>query len=224
MLALALTACADDSPLPVEPSSSSPLAAAAGARLSFLQLSAGNSHVCGTAAGGSAWCWGNDLSGQLGDGDAGLAQCGDVPCSKRAVAVAGGLRFRHVTAGFNFSCGVTTHDRIWCWGDNEHGHLGTGTESSSTTPVEVAGNRRWRQVRAGDNLACGITTAGKAFCWGLNNEGELGNGTTAVSLVPVAVAGGLQWSQLTVSSEHTCGIATDGRGPTSRPTGSGVAG
>jgi alpha-tubulin suppressor-like RCC1 family protein len=35
----------------------------------FTHLAAGDNHTCGIDTTGSAWCWGADSAGQLGDGD-----------------------------------------------------------------------------------------------------------------------------------------------------------
>ena len=42
------------------------------------------------------------------------------------VAVAGGLDFRAVNAGWLRSCGVTTASSAYCWGTNSFGDLGLG--------------------------------------------------------------------------------------------------
>lgn len=215
LLAAAGWSCGTDTPSPTGPESAPPpaLATTAAAPLSFLQVSAGQQHVCGVATDGRAWCWGYAGTGQLGTGNTGVELCGDWPCSKRPVAVLGGLRFRHVSAGWDFTCGVTTSSRLYCWGANEVGQLGTATPSRmSTTPVLVAGNRLYRQVRAGASSACAITIARDAFCWGANDRGQLGNGSTVGSRVPVRLGGGaLHWVRLTIGFEHACGITTDDR-------------
>ena len=33
----------------------------------FTQLSMGQSHMCGVATDGNAWCWGSNSKGELGD-------------------------------------------------------------------------------------------------------------------------------------------------------------
>jgi alpha-tubulin suppressor-like RCC1 family protein len=206
-LAAAGTACREDT-TPAGPAEGpDPAAFTTAAALRFEQVSAGVEHACGVDAEGTAWCWGGNEFGELGipPGDS-PDPCSSKPCSFRPVAVSGGLRFRHVTAGHQFTCGVTTGDRVYCWGRNDGGQLGTGsTAGASSTPEPVAGNRTYRQVRAGiGNVACAIATSRDAFCWG---AGRLGNGSNS-SRTPVRVNGVLSWAQLSVGANYVCGLTT----------------
>ena len=212
--------CRDDATSPTEPVPPAPAASAAAAvGLGFRQVSAGEEHTCGVTADDVAYCWGYNASGQLGDGTStGPELCtgavGPFPCSTRATLVAGGHRFRQVSAGTFHTCGVTTDHRVYCWGSNDGGALGDGTTTQRPTPVAVAGGRQFRQVDAGYSHTCGVTTNNQAFCWGNNVYGQLGDGTTTARLSPVAVAGGLTFKQVSAGSGHyyfTCGITTDNR-------------
>ncbi|HEY7613055.1 MAG TPA: hypothetical protein VH764_08665, partial [Gemmatimonadales bacterium] len=211
LLAAAL-GCGDDAQPPSAPDLDATPAVETAAQLSFRQISAGGGssgdlHTCGVTTDDRAYCWGANLWGQLGVGsNSGPDDCGN-PCSKRPVAVQGGLRFRHVSAGDRFTCGITTDDRAYCWGRNVEGQLGDGTETIRFRPVPVAGGRRFRQVRAGASHTCAITPADVAFCWG---SGALGDGAIAQHSTPVRVAGGLRWRLLSVDL-HTCGVTTDDR-------------
>ena len=40
--------------------------------LTFTALVAGNGHTCGLVSGGTAYCWGDNDYGQLGDGTSGV--------------------------------------------------------------------------------------------------------------------------------------------------------
>lgn len=209
LLLVAGVGCRDDAPQPTGPDSS-PLSAAATAAspLSFTQISAGTEHVCGVAADGKAWCWGANQSGELGIPPASSPhQCSDRPCALRPVAVSGGLRFLHVSAGNHVTCGVSTGEELFCWGDNSSGQLGIGNRlSSSSTPREVDGGRFYREVRVGTgNMVCAITRSRDAFCWG---GGYLGNGGAGISRSPVKVTGTQDWLDLGVATQHACAITT----------------
>jgi alpha-tubulin suppressor-like RCC1 family protein len=213
LVMLFASGCADDSPTsPEQPPTPALASQAAAGALSFRQVSAGSDHSCGVTSDGLAYCWGNNFSGQLGNGTTGgPEQCGVWPCSTRPVPVAGGLHFRHVSAGHAHTCGVTTDERAFCWGYNGNGQLGDGTTADHLTPAAVAGGRHFRQVRAGANHTCAITPFDVAFCWGANFAGQLGDGTLTERPLPVRVVGGLHWLQLSGGAGFTCGVTTEDR-------------
>ena len=94
-------------------------------------ITAGAVHTCALVVDGSAYCWGQNLRGQLG--------IGSTENQNRATAVSGGLRFRSLHAGGAQTCGVTTDGAQYCWGMNQEGQLGDGTRESKTAPVRIGG-------------------------------------------------------------------------------------
>jgi alpha-tubulin suppressor-like RCC1 family protein len=186
-------------------SSLKPVAVAGGYR--FRRVSAGDFHTCGVALSDRALCWGSNLYGQTGDGTL-------VKVHKWPVVVAGGLRFRTVSAGGagdrGHSCGVTYYDRGYCWGYGGAGELGDGGTYVRRTPRAVAGGHYFREVIAGIGpgggygSSCGVTTVDRAYCWGANGRGQLGDGTTTTRLKPVLVSGGLRFSRVSTGFEQTC--------------------
>lgn len=185
--------------------------------LTFSALTAGwGKHSCGLAASGEAFCWGDNEGGQLGNGSKGGGSL--VP-----VAVTGGLTFSAVSAGAQFTCGLSTSGAAFCWGYNNVGQLGTGSNTGpelcagpgpgdpcSTVPAPVTGGLTFSAVSAGAYHSCGLTTAGAAYCWGMNDGGQLGSGSTTNSSVPVLVTGGLTFSGLSAGEVHTCGLTSSG--------------
>src|SRR5262249_42139493 len=103
-----------------------PVRVAAAQRFTRLSTAFG-SHNCALAADGSAWCWGMNSYGELGNGSQ--------ADSSRPVRVAGGLQFVSISAGRFHTCGVTREDVVWCWGG--FGGLGTGHKSGSMVPVRI---------------------------------------------------------------------------------------
>jgi len=80
---------------------------------------------------GAAYCWGENVSGQLGDGT--------TTNSLTPVAVAGGHTFASLSPFLFHTCGLTTGGAAYCWGSNSNGALGDGSTTSSTVPVRVSG-------------------------------------------------------------------------------------
>ncbi len=148
--------------------------------ITFQSVSAGNTHACGVATGGAAYCWGLNSDGQLGATTAEM--CSGPPCSSSPVAVSGGISFQSITAGTQYTCGVSTSGQAYCWGQ---GFMGGG----SATPSAVGGSITFRSVRAGPAHACGVSTDDLAYCWGSNWDGVLGDGTFNSSSTPVLVFG-----------------------------------
>jgi alpha-tubulin suppressor-like RCC1 family protein len=128
-----------------------------------------------------------------------------------AVAAAGALVFRQISAGGAHSCGVTIDNRAYCWGEGRVGALGDGREMSSTSPVPVAGNLLFLRVNAGDAYTCGLTIGHKVYCWGDNAFGNLGDGTHFRRLTPVAATGGHRFTRLDAGDRHICAVTGDDR-------------
>lgn len=202
-------ACRDDAQSPgltEAPGAPTFLSTATAAALTFRSVSGGSTHTCAVTAGDRAYCWGNNTSGQLGDGT--------TIDRRRPVAVAGSLQFRSISAGGNHTCGVTTGDQAYCWGADADGKLGNGERVDHvSTPTRVLGGLAFRQVSAEGEHTCGVTTADVPYCWGDNTWGQLGRpvGAPTEVSVPVPVAGGLHFRNVAAGGWHTCGIATDDR-------------
>jgi alpha-tubulin suppressor-like RCC1 family protein len=171
--------------------------AVAGGHL-FYQVDAGGGHTCGVSyPDRRGYCWGQNFAGQLGDG---------TQTDRHAPKlVAGGLVFRHVSAGADFTCAVTTSDRAWCWGTDTYGQLGDGpTAARHNRPVAVAGGFAFRQLEAGTAHTCAVTTAAVAYCWGYGRLGQLGDGKTILRFTPRAVNTSVRFRRVAPGSGFTC--------------------
>jgi alpha-tubulin suppressor-like RCC1 family protein len=106
--------------------------AVAGSRR-WRQVIAGNYHTCGVTMANVAFCWGLNQTGANGDGTTAL--------STKPVRVAGDIAFARISTGIGggHTCGLSTDDRVYCWGANGSGQLGDGTRTRRLAPVPVMG-------------------------------------------------------------------------------------
>jgi alpha-tubulin suppressor-like RCC1 family protein len=150
--------------------------------VSLSSVSAGERHSCALTRAGTAYCWGYNLFGQLGDG---TTTTGLIP-----TRVAGGLSFSILAVGGAHACALTAAGAAHCWGLNRYGQLGEGTTTNRDTPLGVAmpAGVVFPGLSAGYEHTCGLTPSGEAYCWGWNLYGQLGDGTTTNRLSPTPVA------------------------------------
>src|SRR5205823_1963938 len=118
----------------------------------FAAVSAGGDHTCGVTPSGTAYCWGWNHDGQLGDGTR-VDRRTPVP-----VAAPAGVGFAAVSLGGWHTCGVTLGGTAYCWGHNAYGQLGDGTDTSRTIPVAVSvpAGLSFAAVSAGCYHTCGL--------------------------------------------------------------------
>jgi len=156
---------------------------------------AGSSHGCALVNGGKAFCWGT--GGDLGDG----TQMSSVT----PVRVQGPQTFRVLDVA-TFTCGVSTNDQVWCWGDNTAGRLGDGTSDHRALPTAVLTGLRFSQVTTGAVHTCGLSLDGEVQCWGSNRFSQLVGHSDTLSLVPVPMAPGRTFAQVEAGGLRTCAL------------------
>jgi hypothetical protein len=162
-------------------------------------------HVCGLVGDGQAYCWGEDGSGQRGDGAA------TAPFYTPA-SVSTALRFKSISAGGMHTCALSTTDRAYCWGANTAAQLGVPLPIvGSNAPVAVSGDLSFASVSAGHAHTCALTTTGAAWCWGDNYNGATGPvGPASFREAPDMVSESLTFTQLALGYVHSCGLTTGG--------------
>ncbi len=154
-------------------------------------------------------CWGNDNSGELGDG-------GTDTDRPMPIEVAGSATdWASVSVGGVHSCAIKTTGRLYCWGSDATGELGDGWPNSERDiPTEVSGNATdWASVSAGEQHTCAVKTSGRLFCWGEDYDGALRNdGYLLEWNIPTQVFGAVtNWASVSAGFRHTCAVKTTGR-------------
>jgi alpha-tubulin suppressor-like RCC1 family protein len=162
--------------------------------------------------------------------------CAPAPAAPQQPGAGEPLQFVTLTAGSNFTCGLTRSGAAYCWGENEMGALGFESPEDcrlehrrgpcSRLPRPVAGGLVFTSLDASMLHMCGLIEDGQAYCWGSNQLGQLGARSGLVrcpgvgapppflldscALAPVAVDTEQRFISLSAGNELTCGLTAEG--------------
>lgn len=171
--------------------------------VAYSQIAAGGHHTCGLVAStGALKCWGNNASGQLGDGT-GVDRL-------TPVVIDSGVLYSSIVNGSSGTCGIVAIvGTLKCWGDNSYGQLGDGTTTLRMTPTAVDFGVAYLQSSIFTQHACGILANTYALkCWGTNSYGELGDQNPTIQPLAQPIDATESYQKISVGSGSTCGILT----------------
>jgi regulator of chromosome condensation (RCC1) repeat-containing protein len=118
---------------------------------------------------GGVLCWGDNSSGELGNG---TNTGSTVP-----VAVSGLIGgVQAISAGSEFTCAVTEAGAVECWGNNGDGNLGDGDGADTNVPMMISGFNGSTSGCLSNNSA--PATDGPLPLWAL---GALGAGLVGIA-------------------------------------------
>ena len=215
------------------------------ALLGALQVSAGFTHSCALVQTGEStgvFCWGNNTSGQLGDGT--------TVSSNSAVPVldSGGGRLTgvaEVRAGYSFTCARMSDGAVLCWGEGPLlGNNATPDRADSGVPVNVMLKEESKEegsvmtsdlsqttfLTVGHFHACAIREDQSGVCWGDNNSGQVGiNSFVPYQGIAVVIHAAPENTEplgnlLTISAGHNFTCALVGEAGSLKCWGNGVNG
>lgn len=173
-----------------------------------LSLSAGGNHTCAVDTNGSAWCWGQGSSGELGNGSPNSSY---TPVQFNV----GGAHVRAMAAGLSSTCALLTDGTVFCSGLNGNGQLGNNSTVDSNSPVQVKiGSSTMltqvTQIAAGDHHFCALTVSGAVYCWG---AADASGGTQTVLARYVTNSNdstGFSTRAITAGGSFSCAVMSDG--------------
>jgi alpha-tubulin suppressor-like RCC1 family protein len=132
-------------------------------------IGAGSDTTCAVLTSGAALCWGDNTSGQLGNGVQGGVSATPVAVATVASATA-------IAVGNSHACVLTAGGTVECWGDNSFDQLGVPGIARSLAPITVPGLTSVSAIAAGENHTCALRSSGSIYCWGDGTDGQLGSG------------------------------------------------
>lgn len=163
---------------------------------------AGHGHTVALKTDGTLWAWGNNFSGQLGNGST-LDK--NIPTQ-----VGTDNNWQNVAAGMLHTVALKKDGTLWTWGKNTLGALGDGTTTNSRVPKQIGTATNWKTIAAGSDHTIAIKTDGSLWIWGDNTYGALGDGTTITKNVPTQIGTSTDWKTVNGGVKYTIAVKTDG--------------
>ena len=156
---------------------------------------------------GTLWAWGNNYSGQLGNGTFttnfpyGLSTPQPLQPTRTWQAVA---------AGGGHTVALRADGTLWTWGANYFGQMGDGTFTTTNTPQRIQTSMAWKDVTAASSHTVALREDGTLWTWGWNSYGQLGNGTFSNANAPEPIQTNMTWKAVSAGGSHTLAIRADG--------------
>ena len=138
-----------------------------------VDIALGFATSCALDSNQDMYCWGDNSSGQIGDGTTNNAALPQQTGFNLVAAMAVGL---------SHTCAINpSFQTVSCWGSNFAGQIGDGTTTTRLSPTQIPGLDDVVAVFAGasSNHTCALGTAisrgttPQLYCWGRNDSGQL---------------------------------------------------
>jgi alpha-tubulin suppressor-like RCC1 family protein len=115
------------------------------------QVACGRLHTAAIKTDGTLWCWGENVSGGLGDNTS-------TSRSSPVQTIVFGTNWKQVECGYRYTTAIKTDGTLWTWGLNQYGGLGDNTIVSKSSPVQTtAYGTNWKQVACGYYHTAAVT-------------------------------------------------------------------
>ncbi|HET9730282.1 MAG TPA: Calx-beta domain-containing protein [Acidimicrobiia bacterium] len=154
---------------------------------------------------GTVLAWGNNVSGQLGDGNN-----TDQPTPVQVSGLGAGSGVIAIAAGDAFALALKSDGTVLAWGQNASGQLGNNNApNDSSVPVQVTGlgsGSGVTKITVGHSHAIALKSDGSVLAWGRNNSGQLGDGTTTQHNTPETLSTISNVSAIAAGGAHTLAI------------------
>ncbi|MEK7448660.1 MAG: hypothetical protein AAB019_04160 [Planctomycetota bacterium] len=168
----------------------------------FSKIAAGYEHTIVIRTDGTLWAWGENASGQLGDG---TYIHRDLPTQ-----IGINTDWISIAAGYAHTLAIKENGTLWAWGNNGTGQLGNGTYVNKNTPIQIGVDTDWLTIAGGQYHSVALKTDGTLWSWGFNSNGQLGDGTYIDKNTPSHIGTDSNWAAIATGGWHTLALKTDG--------------
>ena len=150
---------------------------------------------------GTLWTWGNNASGQLGDGT--------TINTTTPAQIGTATNWTEIDGGEGYNLALKSDGTLWAWGSNTYGQLGDGTTINKTTPIQIGTATNWAKISSRYRTSYAIKTDGTLWAWGFNSNGQMGDGTTVNKLTPTQIGTLNNYNSVSAGYIHAIAVKTD---------------
>ena len=183
----------------------------------FVSVAGGSQHSLALAGDGVIYAWGENGSGELGNGS---NTDSNIPVAVIMTGVLAGKTITALAGGQVHTLALASDGTVYAWGDGNYGQLGNGASSSSNVPVAVdmsgvLSGKTVIAIAGGGFFSLALASDGTVYAWGDGFNGELGTGTETFSNSPVAVdmsgvLSGKSVTAIAAGHQHSVALTSDG--------------
>lgn len=162
-------------------------------------------HTAAVRTDGTLWTWGQNNSGQLGDG---TTYSSDVPHQ-----IGTATTWRSATAGQTWMLGIQTDGSLWGWGYGPLGDLAIPTASyGALVPTRSGTATTWQAVVTGGGHTVAVQTDGSLWAWGSGGSGQIGSSLLIPDpqFAPIPLPSPATWQSIAVGTHYMVGLRPDG--------------
>ena len=176
--------------------------------IKFTQVASGSIHSMAIGFDNELYTWGDNSSGQLGDGVVDK----NTPTK---VILASGIKPKQIACGFAHSMAIGSDGELYTWGQNQFGQLGDGTYENKSTPTKITfpNGVKPTKISSGFSFSIAIGDDGNLYTWGDNFKGQLGDGTSSYAVltpVKITLPNGVKPTQIACGAGNSMAIGDDG--------------
>jgi len=154
----------------------------------------------GIKDGGTAWLWGANDAGKLGQNNE----------TKYSSPVQIPGTWSKLTYASNTAGGIKTDGTLWMWGQNQRGGLAQNNQTNYSSPVQIGSGTDWKYSSCSYQASLAIKTDGTLWAWGQNTDGQLGQNENSNNYSSPAQIPGTSWAYAYIGERSCWATKTDG--------------
>lgn len=170
----------------------------------IIAVAADTEHTLALKNDGTVWAWGENSSGQLGNGSS--------TSSSTPVQVSGLSSISRIFACGGASYAVTANGVVMAWGNNAYGQLGDGTTTSYNTPKAIDALNGAVSISGFGERTFMVKANGTVWGWGRYSSvyGNIGDGGTSNRSAPVQISGNVGATAVAADLYHAVILLSNG--------------